>query len=230
MATSKIEYHRECIEQVLAQLGMAREWTAPKEKGETEASREARGHQLLRQRLDALASTALMTAGLADFWLDLDHYEGPRRRKTQPPESPFNKQGRKQVGEKARIAAWHDAWERKKLAHAIEGMAQLARSPEGKAAYEILLRQAMGWVTSQDTIVGNLAWLPALPDALPGLDIEWLRLDQALERRWTDRKEAGRWLALFAGCQRMQLAHLEQVQLDMATPEAPSRPRRGGTL
>lgn len=216
MATSKLEYHREAIDQVLALLNLK------------PTARERERWDVLRTRINEQPGDTLLMAAVADFWLDLDRYEGAWRRKQPTPPSPFRRQGRKQVGAKAPIAAWHDAHEALHVQHSLamqlRQMKDLARTEEGSEAYDVLLKVVQDWAVKAGKIVGHLAFLPAgALDTLDSLDIVRLPLDEALRRPWQDRAEASLWLEILAGCQRMQLAELERVQLELGTIEAPGR-------
>lgn len=220
MATSKLEYHREAIDQVLDLLNLK------------PTAEEREEWDVLRTRINKESGDTLLMAAVADFWLDLDRYEGAWRRKQPTPPSPFRRQGRKQVAAKAPIAAWHDAHEaeglQRRLAIELRRMKDLARTREGGEAYEILEKMSQEWAVKSGRILGHLAFLPAGVDLgdLAELDIVRLPLDQAMRRPWVDRAEASLWLEILAGCQRMQLADLQQIQLEQGTAPAEALPSR----
>lgn len=220
MATSKAEYHRECIDQVLRLLELR------------PTAHERQRWDVLRQRIDKAPDHTQLLVAVADFWLDLDRYEGAWRRRQPEPPSPFRRQGRKQVAAKTAVAAWHDAHEamdmQRKLAMQLRQKRDLARTAEGRKVYDILEKLNQEWLVKHGRIVGHLAFLPqgADLDDVGALDIERLPLEKALCWPWVDGAEASLWLEVLAGCQRMRLADLEQIQLEHGTAEAPTVPRR----
>ncbi len=224
MATSKAEYHRNVLDQVLAAAG----WRPDQAHMAFDA---------LQKRIDELPDATLLLAGVADFWLDLSKQQGAKRRKALTPTSPFFPSGRKVLGKKGPIAVWDEEWRRLEAAKVMAP----TRSAGGRELYAELITQPapwfMGWVGDQAQVIGHAAWLPTAyleeafaNQAIDTLDVQWLHLDQVLRLPWRNREEAHTWLAIVRACHRMIEADLEQVRMDLDSGEATGAPRDGGRI
>lgn len=218
MAKSRGEYYREVLGQVLAVLRL------------TEDDRHL-PLDTLRKSVDALPADQLLTAGIADFWLDLGPRLGRARREDTRVPSPFWPDGNKTVGKKAPIASWDQQWRELEAAKPLAG----SRTQEGQDLYDMLSAEPnpwmMGFSGSQETVIGHAVWLPtvfseeAFVSQPLDYDIRWLRPDQALRLPWVDRKEAQTWLAIVGTVHRMTEAELERVRLELDTSEAGGQTR-----
>lgn len=226
MATSKIEHHRQVIENLihssgglLPSLGI--------ESAKSNLTDKRLSPDYLRQAVGRLPPEAIITAGLADLWLDLSMKQGAHRRRTEPPASPFRKKGRTLVAEQAKIADWDLAWRLQEFAEEI----RQSRSKHGASIADMLLSQSQpmlqAWVDGEQQIVGAACWLPANAADLTieSLDVEWLRPDQALRRRWLDKHEAHSFLTLVRLAQQIQYSELEEAQRVLNTGEATGEPK-----
>lgn len=226
MATSKIQHHRDVIDALLekadpllSDLGLG--------KASSNRDDPRLEPNFVRRAVSRLPEETEITAGLADLWLDLSMAQGAHRRRTEPPASPFQKQGRKLVAEIAKIADWDLSWRLVELADQI----RRSHSKKGASIADLILRQAQPmlqcWIGGEARIVGAAAWLPPTAQDLPieQLDAVWLRPEQALRRRWLDKEEANRFLMLVRAAQQVQYAELEDCQRSFNTAEAEGRPR-----
>lgn len=151
----------------------------------------------------------LMYATVADFWLELKKWEGQRRRKQQPPASPFRNFGKggraADQAYRREIEEWHTAWcERlgaETVYKAVEGRTDsvsvlMAEELRRKHAWLMLAGTGRG---KQRAVVGFANNLPAglLEQAYAdpeAIYIEHLTLADALRRSWFDRDERGLWI------------------------------------
>lgn len=222
MAKSRAAYYREVLDQILSTVGIKL----------TEEQRMRPPFDALRKRVDGLPGERLLTAGVADFWLDLGPKLGPERRKDPKVPSPFWPVGRQTVGKKDPIAAWDDDW--RKLA-AAEHLAT-ARTGDGQALYEDLIADRcpwfLGWSNGREAVIGHACWLPvsfdleAFDASTETFDIHWLRPVQALKLPWDDTNEARCWMAIVRECHRSQEAELERIRLELDTGSASGDSRK----
>lgn len=209
MATSKAQYHKESLTQVLLACGLK-----PGRAWET--------NDTLRALIDDKPDSVELLAGVADFWLDLDKKTGPARRKAPDPPSPFGKRGQKWVATKGEVAEWDLAWRMKAVAQVLTQ----SKSARGRSMAEAFLLERMpmamwcGGIEPQ--IVGPAVMLPSGVErlAVEALDLIWLRPDQALRRRWLDPHDAHDFLALFRAAQKLHADELEEVQSNFNTADA----------
>lgn len=209
VATSKAQYHKESLTQVLLACGLK-----PGRAWET--------NDTLRALIDAKPDSVELLAGVADFWLDLDKKTGPARRKAPDPPSPFRKRGQKWVATKGKVAEWDLAWRMKAVAQILTQ----SKSPRGRSMAEAFLLgrmpMAMWCGGIEPQMVGPAVMLPSGVErlAVEDLDVVWLRPDQALRRRWLDPQDAHDFLALFRAAQKLYADELEEVQRNFNTADA----------
>ncbi|ATE70766.1 hypothetical protein [Lysobacter capsici] len=219
MATSKAQYHKESLAQVLLACGLK-----PGRAWET--------NDTLRALIDAKPDSVELLAGVADFWLDLDKKTGPARRKAPDPPSPFRKRGQKWVATKGKVAEWDLAWRMKAVAQILTQ----SKSPRGRSMAEAFLLERMpmamwcGGIEPQ--MLGPAVMLPSDVErlAVEALDVVWLRPDQALRRRWLDPQDAHDFLLLFRAAQKLHADELEEIQRALNTPQSIGTRDRGGRL
>ena len=213
MAMSRIEYYRSVLDHIVKVAGV-------------ELSNEQRNRPAwdeLRRRIERVPGERLLTAGVADFWLDLGTKLGRRRRQDPSIPSPFWPDGKKIVAKKAPIAAWHDAWSQREAAKFLAD----ARTPTAKALHSSLTEVAspwlMGWVGSREVVVGHASWLPSsvseesFQEHSYEYDVRWMRPAQALRMPWREDAEAIQWLEILSAAHRVQEAELEAVRLQFNT-------------
>lgn len=214
MSTSKAQYHREQVELVLEACNLK----------PTDAHLP---YDYLRAQIDELGDDAMLTAGVADFWLDLDKEDGPKQRRIEPPKSPFKRMGNKRWATKAEVAEWDLAWRARKAADLL----RKSKSKRGSTLAETFLYQrfpmVMALIGDKRQVVGMAGWLPSIAQSLKvdQIDIDWLRPDQALRLPWLDRNEAAQWQSMLVGMHRRLEQEVAEFQANDQTGPAtgPSR-------
>lgn len=212
MSKRKKEYHQQVIPGVLALTGLR----------PTQAHLPA---DFLRSKLDALLDHIEMTAGTADYWLDLDQSEGAARRRALDPVSPFRKRHRAWIAAKGKIALWDLEWRKREVAQILK----TAKSKEGAKLAEAFLAgklpMVMALADDRDVVLGAADWMPVSAQSIDPatIDIRWLRPNQALKFPWHDQVEAQQFLALLRAAQALQADALETIQRDFSTAQATGR-------
>lgn len=189
LATSKVQHHRNNVHAVLRVLGLP-------------PDREHAPPGTLRALLDGVDDAELFTAGIADYWLDLGPREGSERRKAPMPRSPFFPDGTGEKASKGAIAVWDQEWLSLRAAAALAGV----KTKEGLALVASLtadrIPMMIGFLAGKEQVLGHADSLPISALDLiaePGkfrFDVRWLRLYDALQLQWRDRKEAHRWFEI----------------------------------
>lgn len=173
----------------------------------------------LRKRLEQLPDNTPIQAALADLWLDLDQKEARRRRKDEPPPSPFVTVGKSEVAPKGEIPAWDLAWRMKRIAQ--EGAQLLQRSGSARVQSEAtLLQKKLLWLVANGKILG---WSEEVPTVafersfVSEVTVKAWTLFDALRKPWEDPQEQFLWTKRYAASNRQLEAEVESLTLAAQT-------------
>lgn len=184
--------------------------------------------------LEDLPPTAILTTSVADFWLRLTRTEGQRRRRLEPPKSPFKghpEDGKIKQAQKGELQVWDGLWN---MQEACEKVFSKSGSARTRGIGELLRTQLPWLITNSGVVIGSAGELPVakLAEVMAQPErasMAWLTLEQVLRRKWQDVSERGVWMTRFEHASDALVSELKRSGVDQVADEAgPVRPKNSG--